>query len=132
MTGGLRSFFGSRGDEAFVEEPGEVVEKPRSRAGWIFRNVALIVVATVVTVAGLRSRGISVSILLIVAAFVALRLLMLAVSEVAPPVPPRRSASRGADSSGSRLARHRHPARRGAPLGAATGLVAERRGEVLA
>ncbi|GID96097.1 hypothetical protein ACFQFC_19440 [Amorphoplanes digitatis] len=102
--GGLEELFGSRGDEAFVEEPGEVVEKPRSRAGWIFRNVALIVVATVVTVAGLRSRGISVSILLIVAAFVALRLLMLAVSEVAPPVPPRRSASRGADSSGSRLA----------------------------
>ncbi|MET8148970.1 hypothetical protein ACIBSW_32970 [Actinoplanes sp. NPDC049668] len=103
-SGGLEELFGGRADDVFVEEPVEVVEKPRSRAGWIFRNVALIAVATVVTVAGLRSRGISVSILLIVAAFVSLRLLMLAVSEVAPPVLPRRSGSRGADEAGHRSA----------------------------
>ncbi|MEU4215559.1 hypothetical protein [Actinoplanes sp. NPDC026623] len=102
--GGLEELFGSHGDEVVAEEPGEVAEKPRSRAGWIFRNVALIVVATVVTVAGLRSRGISVSIPLIVAAFVALRLLMFAVSEVAPPSQPRRAASRGAERGGDRWA----------------------------
>jgi hypothetical protein len=97
--GGLEELFGSRADEAFVEEPGGIVDKPRSRVGWVLRNVALIAVATVVTVAGLRSRGISVSILLVVAAFVSLRLLMFAVSEVAPPAQPRRAASR--DASGS-------------------------------
>lgn len=89
--GGLEDLFGSRPDEAVAAEPEAVVEKPRSRAGWIIRNVALIAVATVVLVAGLRSRGISVSVLLIVAALVALRLLMLAVSEVAPPPLPRRA-----------------------------------------
>jgi hypothetical protein len=93
--GGLEGLFGRRADEVVVEEPVEVVEKRRSPIGWILRNVALIVVATVVTVAGLRSRGISVSVLLVVAAFVALRLLMFAVSEVAPPPPIRRQSRRG-------------------------------------
>ncbi|MEU7907857.1 hypothetical protein [Actinoplanes sp. NPDC049118] len=99
--GGLEELFGSRADEVVAEEPGEIVEKPRSRAGWIFRNAALIAVATVVTVAGLRSRGISVSVLLIVAAFVSLRLLMLAVSEVAPPALPRRVAARAERNAGN-------------------------------
>ena len=55
--------------------------------------------ATTVTVAGLRIAGTRVSILIVVAAFIALRLLMLAVAEVAPP-PAGRAAARtgGADS----------------------------------
>ena len=102
--GGLEGLFGGRPEEVVVAEPEEVVEKPRSRVGWILRNVALIAVATVVTVAGLRSRGISVSVLLVVAAFVALRLLMLAVSEVAPPPLPRPAARRGEDDGDYRWA----------------------------
>jgi hypothetical protein len=102
--GGLEDLFGSRPDEVVVAEPEELVDKPRSRVAWIVRNVLLITVATVVTVAGLRSRGISVSVLLIVAAFVALRLLMLAVSEVAPPPLPRRAARRGEEDGDYRWA----------------------------
>ena len=102
--GGLEGLFGGRPEEVVVAEPEEVVEKPRSRVGWILRNVALIAVATVVTVAGLRSRVISVSVLLIVAAFVALRLLMLAVSEVAPPPLPRPAVRRGEDDGDYRWA----------------------------
>jgi hypothetical protein len=102
--GGLEDLFGSRPDEVVVAEPEDAGEKPRSPAGWILRNVALVAVATLVTVAGLRSRGISVSVLLIVAAFVALRLLMLAVSEVAPPPPPRPSARRGEEEGDYRWA----------------------------
>jgi hypothetical protein len=90
--GGLDELF------AFTEEPvaDELppTEKPRSRAAWVVRNVLLVAVATVVTIAGLRSAGIGVSIVLVVAAFVALRLLMLAVAEVAPPPLPKRSRGR--------------------------------------
>jgi hypothetical protein len=102
--GGLEDLFGSRPDEVVVAEQEDVGEKPRSPIGWILRNVALVAVATLVTVAGLRSRGISVSILLIVAAFVALRLLMLAVSEVAPPLLPRPSPRRGEEEGDYRWA----------------------------
>jgi hypothetical protein len=102
--GGLEDLFGSRPDEAVAEEAEEVAERPRSRAGWIARNVLLVAVATLVTVAGLRSRGISVSVLLVVAAFVALRLLMLAVSEVAPPPLPRPPARRGEEDGDYRWA----------------------------
>ena len=104
LDGGLEGLFGSRPDEVVFAEPEEIVEKPRSRVGWIIRNVALIAVATVVVVAGLRSRGISVSVLLIVAALVSLRLLMLAVSEVAPPPLPRRAIRRGEEDGDYRWA----------------------------
>jgi len=104
LDGGLEGLFGSRPDDVVVAEPEEIVEKPRSRAGWILRNAALIAVATVVLVAGLRSRGISVSVLLIVAALVSLRLLMLAVSEVAPPPLPRRATRRGEEGGDYRWA----------------------------
>jgi hypothetical protein len=77
-TGGLDDLFASAA-EPRVEEPVEVEERAPSRVAWLLRNLLLITVATVVTVAGLRSAGIDVSLLLIVAAFVALRLLMLAV-----------------------------------------------------
>jgi len=102
--GGLEDLFGSRPDEAVVAEPEEVAERPRSPLGWIVRNVLLVAVATVVVQAGLRSRGISVSVLLVVAAFVALRLLMLAVSEVAPPPLPRPATRRGEEDGDYRWA----------------------------
>jgi hypothetical protein len=92
--GGLDDLF------AFTEEPVVVadelppVDKKRSPAGFLIRNVLLIAVCTVVTVAGLRSAGMSVPIVLIVCAFVALRLLMLAVSQVAPPPLPGKSRGR--------------------------------------
>jgi hypothetical protein len=99
VDGGLEDLFGSRPAEvALPAEPEEAAEQPRSRIGWLIRNALLVAVATVVVVAGLRSRGINVSVLLIVAAFVALRLLMLAVSEVAPPPPPRQAARSGEES----------------------------------
>jgi hypothetical protein len=100
--GGLEDLFGGA-DEVVVEEPQEVAAKPRSRSRRLLGNAALIIIATVVTVAGLRSRGISVSVLLVVAAFVALRLLMLAVSEVAPPPAPARRRARRAERDGGQL-----------------------------
>jgi hypothetical protein len=87
--GGLDALF-SFAEERPVEEYVEVVERPPSRAWWVIRNLLLVVAATVVTEAALRFARISVSLLLIVAAFVALRLLMLAVAQVAPPPRPKR------------------------------------------
>jgi hypothetical protein len=100
-TGGLDDLF-SFAEEAPREEPAEVTERAPSRAAWWLRNLLLITIATVITVATLRANGIQVSVLLIVAAFVALRLLMLAVSEVAPPVVAKSAARRdnSADNDG--------------------------------
>jgi hypothetical protein len=102
--GGLEGLFGGPPDDVVVAEPEEIVEKPRSRVGWVIRNALLVAVATVVVVAGLRSRGISVSVLLVVSAFVALRLLMLAVSEVSPPPQPRPATRRGEEDGDYRWA----------------------------
>jgi hypothetical protein len=100
-AGGLDELF-AYAEETPVEEPAPVEERPRSFAAWVLRNLLLVAVATVVAEAALRSAGIAVSVLLIVAAFVALRLLMLAVSEVAPPpIPtPARRRSNTADHDG--------------------------------
>lgn len=92
MSGGLDDLFAMT-DEPAVEEPVEAPDRPRSRVLWVIRNLLLIAAATVVTVAVLRSVNIGVSILLVVAAFIALRLLMLAVAEVAPPPLPKRGAA---------------------------------------
>jgi hypothetical protein len=99
-AGGLDELF-SFADEPVADEPQPDEEKPPSRAGWVIRNVLLVAVATLVTVAALRIAGIRVSILIIVAAFVALRLLMLAVAEVAPPPAARPSTRRPGEESGS-------------------------------
>lgn len=96
QVGGLDDLF-AMVEEPAVEEPVEVAAKPRSRALWIIRNLLLIAVSTVVTVAVLRSAGIGVSVPLVVVAFVALRLLMFAVAEVAPPPLPKRGERRTAD-----------------------------------
>ena len=97
-AGGLDELF-SFADEPVVEEaPAE--ERPPSVAGWLIRNALLVAVATAVTVAGLRLAGVRVPILVVVAAFIALRLLMLAVAEVAPPPAVRVSARRAVEESG--------------------------------
>jgi hypothetical protein len=93
-AGGLDDLF------SFTEEPhgdGQPVEEEKapSQVAWLIRNALLVAVATLVTVAGLWAANIRISILIIVAAFVALRLLMLAVSEVAPPPSPRSATRRG-------------------------------------
>ena len=96
--GGLDDLFSSR-DEPRAEEV-EAVGRSRSPALRIAGNALLIAAATTVTVAGLRAAGMRTSILLIVAAFTGLRLIMLAVSEVAPPALPKRPSGSAASSSG--------------------------------
>jgi hypothetical protein len=96
--GGLDDLFSSR-DEPRAEEV-EAVERPRPVALRLAGNALLIAAATTVTVAGLRSAGMRTSILLIVGAFTGLRLIMLAVSEVAPPALPKRRAGSAGSSSG--------------------------------
>ena len=97
--GGLEELF-SFTDEPPAAEPVAEQERPRSRAAWLIRNALLVAVATVVTVAGLRIAGTRVNILIVVAAFAALRLLMLAVAEVAPPPLGRAAARRAAEEPG--------------------------------
>ena len=105
--GGLDELFSAR-DEP-VEEAPEPVVKERSRALMILRNALLVIAATVVTVAALRAGGLRISVLLVVVFFIGLRLVLFAVSEVAPPpLPKRRSAgfaaSREAGNDSLRLA----------------------------
>jgi hypothetical protein len=95
--GGLDDLFSFR--EEPVAEVAEPVAKPKSRLAWVLRNALLVAVATLVTVAGLRAAKMHVSLLLLVTAFAGLRLIMLAVSEVAPPAKPKRRA--GVDAAGA-------------------------------
>jgi hypothetical protein len=102
--GGLEQLFSFRDEPA--EEPAEPVSKERSRALWLLRNLLLIAAATVVAVAALRSGGYRISVLLVVAFFIGLRLVLFAVSEVAPPpLPKRRSgaSAAGRDPAGDSL-----------------------------
>jgi len=123
-AGGLDDLFSFAPPPA--PEPEPVQERTPSRAGWVIRDALLIAVATTVTVAGFRIAGVRLPILMIVAFFVALRLLMLATAAA----DPRRPARRG--ERGVSLDRHRLAARRGAPVGAPTGLVAVGCRQVLA
>jgi hypothetical protein len=91
-AGGLDDLFAMVAEPA-TEEPAERAQKPPSRVLWVTRNLLLVIVATVLTVAVLRLIRVGVSVLVVAAAFVALRLLMLAVTEVAPP-PAARPATR--------------------------------------
>ncbi len=95
-AGGLDDLFSAR-DEPVAEE----TEPGPARRSWVavvLRNALLVAVATVVTVAGLRLRGVSVPVLLVVSAFVVLRLILFAVAAVAaPPLPRRRDRARGRD-----------------------------------
>jgi hypothetical protein len=94
--GGLDDLFSFR-DEP-VEEVAEPAVKQKSRVWWVVRNVALIAGATVVTIAALRAGNQHISVLLVVAFFTGLRVVLWAVSEVAPPaMPKRRKGSRTDD-----------------------------------
>jgi hypothetical protein len=96
----LDELFGAR-EEPVIEEPVEVpVAKPRSRGLWLLRNALLIAAASTVAVAALRAGGLHAPLILIVAAFIGLRLVMLAVSEVAPPPLPKRPGGGSGPSSG--------------------------------
>jgi hypothetical protein len=96
----LDELFGAR-DEPVIEEPVEApVAKPRSKALWLLRNALLVAAATTVTVAALRAGGLHAPLILIIAAFIGLRLIMLAVSEVAPPPLPKRRGGGSGSSSG--------------------------------
>ncbi len=102
--GGLEQLFSFRDEPA--EEPAEPVSKERSRALWLLRNLLLIAAATVVAVAALRSGGYRISVLLVVAFFIGLRLVLFAVSEVAPPPLPKRgsgASAAGRDPAGDSL-----------------------------
>ncbi|GAA0504331.1 hypothetical protein Ade02nite_28370 [Paractinoplanes deccanensis] len=93
-TGGLDDLFGYREEPVPVEEL-TPVEKRRSARSWFLVNVAVIAVVTVVVVALLRSSDIDISVVFVVTALIALRLVVLAVQWVKAPPVPKRSASRG-------------------------------------
>jgi hypothetical protein len=96
----LDDLFSAR-DEPVVEETAEVaVPKPPSRALWLLRNGLLVAAASTVTVAALRAGNLHAPLILIVAAFICLRLILLAVSDVAPPALPKRSSGGSGSRSG--------------------------------
>jgi hypothetical protein len=97
----LDELFGAR-DEPVIEEPPieAPVAKPRSKGLWLLRNALLVAAATTVAVAALRAGGLHAPLILIVAAFIGLRLILLAVSEVAPPPLPKRRGGGSGSSSG--------------------------------
>ena len=80
----------SFGDDEPVAQPA----RERTRAGWLLRDALLTVAATAATAALLRLAGIRVSVLLVAAAFIALRALHLLLAEVAPPPVPGVAARR--------------------------------------
>jgi hypothetical protein len=84
-----------------VVEAGPESPKKRSWIAWVLRNALLVAVATTVTVAALRAAQTSISIPLVVTAFVGLRLVMLAVGWVKAPPMPKRSAGGSASGAGS-------------------------------
>ena len=90
--GGLDALF-AMVEEPVQEQPAETAGKPRSWLLWVTGNLLLVAVATAVSVAVLRSVRLGVPVLVVAAAFVALRLLMLAVADVAPP-PAAKPATR--------------------------------------
>lgn len=73
------------------EQPEAKGPRKRSKALWVVGNTVLVAAATTVTMAALRAGDYRVSIVIVVAAFIGLRLIMLGVSLVkAPPRPKRR------------------------------------------
>lgn len=98
--GGLDALFQYADEQPAAAPAPPPVKRPPSRAGWIVRNILLVAAATTVTVAGMRMAGLSASLLVVVSAFVALRLLMLAVAAVAPPQVSRADKRRAGEEPG--------------------------------
>jgi hypothetical protein len=86
------------GDE---DRPTVAEARPPSRVGWWVKNLLLVLVATLATLGVLRMVGVEVSIVLIIAAYVALRLLYQLVGDVKPPPPSRAAARRGDTEDGA-------------------------------
>lgn len=95
--GGLDELFGATEGRYRPEEP-EPVAKRRSLTVTLVGNAVIIGLAAVVIVAGLRLLGLTISLLLLVALLTGLRLLIHAVSVVAPPPTPRLRSRIGADA----------------------------------
>ncbi|MEU4421909.1 hypothetical protein AB0F81_14895 [Actinoplanes sp. NPDC024001] len=85
--GGLEDLFGVAEKPAVEEAPPP--EKRGSPIPRLVGEATLIGLTTVVIVAGLRAGGVSIPLLLIIAALVGLRLIMFAAAAVAPPPAPR-------------------------------------------
>ena len=87
----LDDLFSSASEEHARPQEPERGPKKRSWVLWVLLNAALIAAATTVAMAALRAGDLSISVVLVAAAFLGLRLIMLAVSMVkAPPLPKRR------------------------------------------
>ncbi|MEV4344408.1 hypothetical protein AB0J83_08020 [Actinoplanes sp. NPDC049596] len=95
----LDELFGHREEPPPPEEESAPVKR---RGSWLLINLVVITLLTVVIVAALRSSDIDISVVFVVTALVALRLVVLAVQWVRAPALPRRSAAGrgGSDRSG--------------------------------
>jgi hypothetical protein len=95
--GGLDDLFGIADSPRRAEEP-ESVSKRRSIVTTLAGNAIVIGLVTVVITAGLRALGVSISLLLLISLLIGLRLVILAVTGVAPPPSPRLRSRIGAGS----------------------------------
>nr|WP_296068089.1 hypothetical protein [uncultured Actinoplanes sp.] len=87
----LDDLFSAASEERGRPQEPEPGPKKRNTVLRLVLNIALIAAATTVTMAALRAGDLSISVVLVAAAFLGLRLIMLAVSLVkAPPLPKRR------------------------------------------
>lgn len=82
---GIDDLLGFDDEPVHAEDP----TRPASPVRWLVKNGLLVAAATGLTVGALRIFGIGVPVLLVVAGFLALRLLQLMLGEVAPPLLPR-------------------------------------------
>lgn len=81
-------------------EPEDKGPKQRSKAVRVLLNLGLVAAATIVTMAVLRASDYRVSVVIVVAAFVGLRLIMLGVGLVKAPPRPKRSDREANDPDG--------------------------------
>ncbi|MEU4693377.1 hypothetical protein [Actinoplanes sp. NPDC023714] len=108
--GSLDDLFGG-GYEPPAEEAAPAEKKRRSRIPRLIGEAAVIALTTVVITAALRAGGVSIPLLLLVAALIGLRLVIGAASAVAPPPAPKlrsqigRNPKAGSDSLRSSVKR---------------------------
>jgi hypothetical protein len=103
-TGGLEDLFGDRDEPLpLLVDDSLPTGRRRSWIRWLVINVLVVAGMAVVAVATLRSADVDISVIFVVTALIALRLVLLAVEWVkAPSLPGRSAAGRsGGDSSGT-------------------------------